>query len=1273
MIAKIKTFLLCIGMLAAANALAADVMLSFGLNFVSNENQYIPENTAAGFGKEAYDLPTAWFNLNNSNGKWDIDIGDDTFEVKCSARGTYGSDCGTDTLDGKLLATYLDDVVYDGREKAAIKISGLPADKKYAIALILSGDATANDQQFNNGDFNAKYSPVWINGVVYSYGVNEGTAFLLSGEDAVDVTKWGDRRKSASVGPSPLSEGKNVMFVEGLTGSTLIVTSALDAQNVSRLTIAGLQVWITDEDSEAVAVTSPADSEVISVNFHSTNGTVLESEEAGLVPARNWHNTTGAQGSLSLLTVANGVYNTTITYASSENWGYPFEGSGDNYLKGYLDDGEHDGVSGATISAANLPFENYSVVIYCATDESGQFKPVLVNGKLYSGSANLTSCGYAVAQPGLMQNTRICNWGTTKQKTSQYGVNAIRVDGLTGDLTIQGGSKQTFDGIKNRGGIAAVQIVNTGSSIFANVQKIDWTERPAELLKVSELPELTKEYLNLTLADGATLVIDQAVEGVVINVISAGNVTIKVTDLTIPAASIAAMLNTAGVNGTVENAYVETMGYTVDGVTYDLIFRGTTDGDWANLSNWYIGSRTNGEETYWIPYDGTKVPGATDSNEWRPTLIDGSLFAEGFSVDENGYKVVYLSGVSYEGWNSRIKVANGVHLKIAEIRKLQSANADNNSGWIKVDATSKMTITSLGTQGFNAFGGRFEILGVLTVENDFSARDNNPGYLYTLGVSGIVQYKGLSSTRTHKIQSVILNVGDGTLSGRCIASRKLIGFTSADAQTFTYEASGVVISRDGISANETSVLSEVGDYKFEMKEDGYYVSYMAYAEDDEIGETVWTNANGDGLWDTAANWSRGVPAEGAAAVVEVSGEVTLSIPENGVSVGILTVKGNGKVTLAGGKITAEGIAVKANLSASDATLELALMDIAEGVMVEYAADSDKLLPVLTGEGVFSKSGSGTFTVNANLACEPQLIWNTGTLLFGEARYQKAYNVIAKKGAKVKVGTWTGSLTSEGNVFTFEGGSIFLLDNGNNTTPGNAGSNIKGSIVIDSSIEDPVVFQGSNWGNSSDIQASIKGNGVVEILQENNYFTISGVISDGDGEGDKLSILYEADNIEVFSGQNTFTGGFNLRSGKTAKITNAKALGTGIATIDGTLQVGGSGLGSKVTGSGVIAATANETVQFVDGNAIIPSYENVLTINGKVGGTPIFDISTMDLANGKRFNLLKVNAVENLPEPFTDANFVNGESNAIPAGWVVALTPDGLGYCLKREAFVIRIR
>ena len=766
----------------------------------------------------------------------------------------------------------------------------------------------------------------------------------------------------------------------------------------------------------------------------------------------------------------------------------------------------------------------------------------------------------------------------------------------------------------------------------------------------------------IILDDGATFEIDAALNFSLLSIVANGAITIKVTDLdNITQAQLDSILNTSGVTGGVVNNFGESFdGYEKDGVMYPLIYRGAMDNNsWEGLTNWATGYRTNGEVTNWIAYAGTVVPGAPSSNEWRATLVDGDLIGENISAGEDGYKTVAAD--TLEGWNSKITVANGVHLTIDTLNKLQGGCV-----W-RVDSSSKITVSKKGAEGNNASDNRYFVEaknGLEFVEMPM------PGGTAYLGIKGSIIANSFADSQT--IGGVMLDLGT-IAEGRKVVCRKLYSFISGT--TFNIANNAVTTNMDQIPGYETSVLSEVGDYKFEIKEDGYYVSYMAYAEEDEIGRTVWTNATGDGLWSNAANWSHGLPAEGAAAVVEVSGEVTLTVPENGVRVGTLAIKGSGKVILAGGKITAEGVVVKANLSASDATLELAPMDIAEGVVVEYTAsgdanNSEKLLPALTGDGVFSKFGPERLTVNANLACEPQLVWNAGTLRFTDARYERAYDVIAKDGTTVQLGKdYSGSLQAPGNVFKFEGGSTFWFLNGNNEL----GSNVRGVIVIDSSAEKPVLFKGSYFGNNTNIEALIKGNGVLSVKNTNsNYFTFSGVISNGE-EGGKLAILCEYDfaagNPVVFAAANTFIGGFSLPEEKAAKITNAKALGAGIATIDGTLQVGGNGLGSKVTGSGVIAATANETVQFVDGNAIIPSYENVLTINGKVGGTPIFDISTMDLANGKRFNLLKVNEVENLPEPFTDANFVNG----IPTGWVVALTPDGLGYCLKREAFVIRVR
>lgn len=149
---KIKG-LLALALAAFTGGLCAGVTSSFGVNFRTAEAQDIPADTAAGFAKGDYTQPTTWVNLNGSGGKQDITAGDATLNVTWFASGNWNSGMNTDTLEGKILRAYLDDVVNSGRTKAAVKITGLPADKQYAVALILSGDA-------NNDGFNGKYSPV---------------------------------------------------------------------------------------------------------------------------------------------------------------------------------------------------------------------------------------------------------------------------------------------------------------------------------------------------------------------------------------------------------------------------------------------------------------------------------------------------------------------------------------------------------------------------------------------------------------------------------------------------------------------------------------------------------------------------------------------------------------------------------------------------------------------------------------------------------------------------------------------------------------------------------------------------------------------------------------------------------------------------------------------------------------------------------------------------------------------------------------------------------
>ena len=1146
--------LLTLALSALTGWMWAEVTSSFGINFRNADAQNIPADTAAGFTKGNYAQPTTWANLNGANGKQTITVSDASYEVTWTASGTYNSGMSTDTLTGKLLNRYLDDVVNSGRTKAAVKVTGLPADKTYTVAIILSGDA-------DNDGFNGKYSPVWLNGEVYSYKTENDVTSLVTGATAKAATTWGNRRKPSAGGPSELIEGKNVMFVEGVTGSTLLVTSAMDSQGVSRLTIAGVQVWVTDTTVTAPAVTAPTDSDVISVNFHSGDGAAADGD--GLVAAKKWHNTTGATGTINSLTVVNGddsaASSGTLTYASKETYQYGTNVT-DAFLKGYLDDGAHDRVEGATITAT-VPFETYSVIVYMATDTgSAQFKPVIVNGTLYAGSATLSSVGYADAKPSMMQNTSICNWGASQTATAVYGTNALRVDGLSGNLTIQAGSRQVYNGIENRGGIAAIQIVNTGDSILANVQKIDWTDKSAEELKVSELPEITKEEVELTLPAGATLIVDEALPTGCSIVINGSNVTVNITNWDIEKSTVESVISGA----TVTTAYTDTIGVEIDGVTYSYFFRGTTDANYDTVANWYTGKRVMGDQTKWYSVSGNKAPGV-GNDMWHYILLDGDMMdTTKVTVGDDGYKTI--SANTLEGWNLGYSVRNGVHLTATTLNKIQNGGGFT-AVW-RVDDTSKITIGARGDSQHNHLANYYIDNEEGIVFTEFDIADAN----YYFDEDGSVKLDGVSGTQT--IKAITLDLGT-VADGRTIVSRKLIGFNSSSA-TYGVADGAVTTNVEGKAATEAVSLRNVGEYKFEQKEDGYYVSFVAYAATDEIGDASTWTAKEDTAWSTEANWTWGVPEAGADAVISITTDTTITIPAEGVTVGVLTVNGEGTLTIEGGKITAGMILANTSIVAGEDTLALAPMNIAEGKTVTYTTTTNKVDPDevtkvddgkpgtddvqfltlknLTGAGTLVKKGTGVIGLFAT-ATEPAIVVEEGAIYVREVP-TTAMNISAKAGAEIRFAAWQCNFSNNANSLKLEGGAQLTLANG---------SGLAGTITIANAAETAAKICGQSF-NDATVAAAITGAGKVEFADggafnptsgADNEFpcqyatTYSGVIS-----GD-LQVIISDTSAVTFTGANTYTGGTVITEGVTVTVSNLTSIfGTGDITGAGTVKIAG---------------------------------------------------------------------------------------------------------------------
>lgn len=106
---------------------------------------------------------------------------------------------------------------------------------------------------------------------------------------------------------------------------------------------------------------------------------------------------------------------------------------------------------------------------------------------------------------------------------------------------------------------------------------------------------------------------------------------------------------------------------------------------------------------------------------------------------------------------------------------------------------------------------------------------------------------------------------------------------------------------------------------------------------------VWTNAGNDDSWTNDENWSTGSqPASGSHVVIEIAKDTTLAVPSQ-ISLGSLTVRGSGVLTLSG------------------AALAFGELVVGEGTTLDYTLPWDFPAPV-SGAGRLVKRGGNTLTL-----------------------------------------------------------------------------------------------------------------------------------------------------------------------------------------------------------------------------------------------------------------------------------------------------------------------
>ena len=252
-----------------------------------------------------------------------------------------------------------------------------------------------------------------------------------------------------------VSAGATITLDEALTASkvkfvsdgtiTLFANGQPSAEELAKLDFACvkgsvLRSWLTPG--------------VIGFNFNAdggreNNGTEDSCSDTSLaLEIGTWYKNGHNQSGSSTEMFADGL--STLTWASRNVYAEAGDIADGTFIQGYLDDGQN-----VSITLSAVPYATYDVIIYCSTDNSTKsFKAKTVNGTVYKWDS---ATGQTVVAGGVNET-----WGlaSTAAGKAVYGANTLRINGLSGPLSIMGGTNSD----NARGCISAIQIMPAGTS-----------------------------------------------------------------------------------------------------------------------------------------------------------------------------------------------------------------------------------------------------------------------------------------------------------------------------------------------------------------------------------------------------------------------------------------------------------------------------------------------------------------------------------------------------------------------------------------------------------------------------------------------------------------------------------------------------------------------------------------------------------------------------------------------------------------------------------------
>ena len=745
------------------------------------------------------------------------------------------------------------------------------------------------------------------------------------------------------------------------------------------------------------------------------------------------------------------------------------------FIQGYLDDGGN-----VNIKLSAVPYETYDVIIYCSTDNSTKsFKAKTVNGTIYTWDA---TAGAAVTT-----DNANATWGLASAAAGKavYGANTLRINGLSGPLSIIGGTNSD----NARGCISAIQIMPAGTSTAPEMTvgtagqttQATWT---GASWNVENAPTSGNVIINT--AGDVELTIDEAVALSAITVTGEGKLKIipdQPNNVTFTASSISSAVPLIFAN---DGIGIDTISASV---TYLYKTPSINSSTYGNTYTAGVGSQ---ESSVAINHNGGSV--VLDGTAGNTYYLQESTSATSTTVMFTNVTATYstcfgVGAASYVIAGQSV-ITTGVNSDSPQSFVLSQGENNRTSTFLLKDAS---TVTVTGTSdvdsnqasimfghwngpstfyiqdsaAFNATcqvlvgktsndhtininGGTFTAKGIkASASASGTNRLNLNGGLLVLGDVGITSY-GSTTIGVNVSANSEIRASAATLpisQAMTLGANTTLAFTKAnDVSAATVSLTGAVSGSGGISAGAGITLN-VGtnrpECEISIDADGALAVVMASKVDlpvlkvssnpasvvlyDTDGTTVLSGADvtydseagtitvhppvntwnvaSDLNFDTAGNWSYGLPESTQDTAIKVTGDAALTIAGT-YEAATLTVSGSGIVEFSGaGSFTVGTLYLNGGATLAPNSKIVATSIVLDGGTVLRLKDTTESAPI-SGAGAVETYGTVVLahanTMTGGITVKPGSALST-TAEGGYGEYQSGWAYTAQRQVVVEDG------------------------------------------------------------------------------------------------------------------------------------------------------------------------------------------------------------------------------------------------------------------------------